>query len=114
RPQPVEPNVGEMPFVDLITNGGAAVAVGRQRIELAGAPVRAVAVGEFRAFDDPFCRCHDFLPVFMLCSRISPSGVQVDYRISSHRSRRANSISVKIANNATRTAPSSTKGNLLA
>ena len=65
RPQAVEPNVAEIPFFDLNAEHAPAITVGRQVLELTGASVRAIAVGELRAFDDPFCRCHGSPSLFL-------------------------------------------------
>jgi hypothetical protein len=49
----IEPDITVVAFVELIADERLAIAVRRQRVELARASVRAVAVGEFAAFDVP-------------------------------------------------------------
>jgi hypothetical protein len=82
RPQAVEPNIAKIPFFDLNTGQGPAITVGRQSVELTRASVGAIAVVELRAFDDPFCRCHDLPPVL---DSLSPGSVDVDYLVCGHR-----------------------------
>src|SRR5262249_13875232 len=60
--EPVESDVAEMTLVDLPRGCGFAEAVGRRRIELAGATVRAVAIGEFVGAHAPLDRCHCVSP----------------------------------------------------
>src|SRR5262245_30729031 len=49
----IELGVSMMALVDGDTDNGLAVAVGRQRIELTRAPVRAIAMREVSSFDHP-------------------------------------------------------------
>src|ERR1022692_4996839 len=59
--QAVKLYVAEMPFLYLVSNGRAAAAVRRQRVELAWAAIRAVAVGELLAVNLPVDVCHGLL-----------------------------------------------------
>src|SRR5205085_8078770 len=56
-----QPDRAEMPVFDFISEQPAAVAVGRQCVELAGTAVGTIAVAELRPFDAPFDR-HRRLP----------------------------------------------------
>jgi len=57
--QSVQLDVAEMPFIDLIAARRAAIAVRRQRVELARAAIVAVAVNELTSPDTPVN--HDFI-----------------------------------------------------
>jgi hypothetical protein len=52
--QTIQRDIAEVPLVDLIAGDGLAKSLVRQRVELAGASIDTVAVGEFGALDFPF------------------------------------------------------------
>jgi hypothetical protein len=57
--QAVEPDIAEKAFVDLHGDGGTAIAVGWERIELARATIGAVTGCDFRAANHPVDVHHD-------------------------------------------------------
>src|SRR5207248_3939315 len=77
RAKAVQADIAEIAFVDLERHHRAAVAVLRQRVELAGAAVVAVAIDEMRTFDAPGRRGHVRPPSLMTRRYYARAGLPV-------------------------------------
>ena len=65
HPQPVELGCAVMALMDLEPDHGAAMAISRQAIELAGTAIRAIAIGKLMRPDGPIG--HGIPPIRLQC-----------------------------------------------